>query len=76
MAEVITSADKIKIKEVMKTDGWDSVVKFFAYKISQWNDEKITGSNEFDTLKNLHTQQGKVGGMEEFMEQLERQAFE
>ncbi len=75
-SEKLSSADKARIKQLMKTDEWESVVRFFAIKITQWKDEKITGGSEFETLKSLHTNQGKVDGLEEFMNQLEQQAFE
>lgn len=74
--EKLSSADKTRIKQLMKTDEWDSVVKFFAIKIDAWRTEKIVGTNEFETLKNLHSREGKVDGLEEFMNQLEQQAFE
>lgn len=74
--EKITNADKARIKQLMKTDEWESVIKFYAHKLNQWNSEKITGVSAFDTLKNLHSQQGKVEGLEEFMNQLEQQAYE
>lgn len=76
MAEAIKSADKARIKHLMKSDEWDSVTRFFKSKIDGWNEATITGQNEFETLKTLHTQQGKVEGLTEFMEQMERQAFE
>lgn len=74
--EKLSNADKARIKQVMKTDEWESVIRFFALKLTQWQSEKITGISEFDTLKNLHTMQGKVDGLEEFMNQLEQQAYE
>lgn len=77
MAEApITPIDKTRIKHLMKSDEWESVIRFFAYKIGKWKDEEIIGATEFETLKNLHRSQGKVEGLSEFMEQLERQAFE
>lgn len=74
--EKLSSADKSRIKQLMKSDEWNSVLHFYAIKMTQWKDEKITGTNEFETLKALHTMQGKVDGLEEFMNQLEQQAFE
>ncbi len=72
----LTTLDKTRIKHIMKTDEWDSVLRFFAYKLEKWLDEEITGENEFQTLKNLHKNQGKVEGLKEFMDQMERQALE
>lgn len=74
--EKLTNADKMRIKQLMKTDEWESIIKFYAYKLDKWNSEKVTGTNEFETLKNLHSTQGKVDGLEEFMNQLEQQAYD
>lgn len=76
MTEKITNADKARIKQLMKTEEWNSIIKFYALKLEQWNSTKVTGIGAFDTLKNLHTQQGKVEGLEEFMNQLEAEAYE
>jgi hypothetical protein len=76
MTESIKPADWTRIKHLLKSDEWDSVLKFFSYKISQWNDEEISGENEFQTLKNLHQKKGKVEGLKEFMNQMEQQALE
>ena len=75
-SQKLAGADKQRIKWLMKTEQWDSILRFFAYKIGQWNDEKTTGTNEFETLRMLHTKQGKVEGLEEFMNQLEHEALE
>lgn len=76
MAEKPKPVDKQRLKWLMKTEQWDVVLHFFAYKIGQWNEEKIVGGNAFEELKNLHTQQGKVEGLAEFMDQMEREAME
>lgn len=76
MSEPIKQADKVRIKQLMKTEEWDSVVRFFSYKIDKWREETVAGTNAFETLRNLHQREGKVDGLTEFMDQLERQAFE
>lgn len=76
MEDKINTADKARIKQIMKTDDWESIIKFFGIKIESWRAEKVTGTSEFEELRMLHTNQGKVDGLTEFMDQLERQAFE
>ena len=74
--EPINKATAMQIQQLMKDEKWEAVLKFYAYKINLLKDEKITGTNDFETLKNLHTQQGKIDGLTEFFDQMERKAFD
>ena len=51
-------------------------MKLLGDHITAINDEEIVGNNEFESLRMLHTNQGKVKGLEEFFDKLERGAFD
>lgn len=59
----------------MRDERWTAVIQFLALKLDQWRAQEITGSSAFEELRALHKRDGKVEGMNEFMEQLEAQAF-
>lgn len=71
-----TKAQQAQIRSLMKDDRWDSVMRFVAIKLDQWRDEKISGQTEFETLRSLHTRDGKVEGVKEVFDGMEQQAFE
>lgn len=60
----------------MQDSRWDAVAKFYGLKLDQWRSELISGANAFEELRALHNRDGRVSGLTEFMDQLERQAFE
>lgn len=72
----LTKAQQGQIRSLMKENGWEAVTRFVALKLDQWRAEAVTGQNAFEELRTLHKRDGKVEGLLEFMDQLERQAFE
>jgi hypothetical protein len=61
---------------IRENDGWDVLELALAQYIDEIQREKVTGSSEFETLRMLHTNQGKVDGLKEFFERVERVDFE
>lgn len=72
----LNKAQQAQVRSLMKEDRWDAVMRFVALKIDQWRTQKISGNSEFETLRDLFTRDGKVEGVLEVFDQLERQAFE
>lgn len=72
----ITKAQEAQIRSLMKDDRWDAVVRYVALKLERWQDERISGANEFETLRALFTRDGKVEGVREVFDGMEQQAFE
>lgn len=76
MALKISSAEASMLKQLQKENTWDIVIKLLAQKIDEIRAEDANGPGAFETLRSLHTNQGKVAGLKEFFDDLERGAFE
>ena len=72
----ITKGQGQTIKSLMQEERWGVLMKLLGDHITAINDEEIVGNNEFESLRMLHTNQGKVKGLEEFFDKLERGAFD
>ena len=53
-------------------DSWDALMKAKEEYIAKNSIGSITGNSEFETLRELHTKQGKIQGVTDFFEDLER----
>jgi hypothetical protein len=76
MSANLNKAQQGQIKSIMGDARWDSVIRFMALKLDQWRSEAINGSSAFEELRSLHKRDGKVEGVVELFDQMERQAFE
>jgi len=65
-----------QLQQLMKEDGWEILLRQLADYIDKVNAEKVTGANEFESLRMLHTNQGRVDGLTEFFDKLDKKAFE
>lgn len=63
------------IKRAVQDESWDAVMFVLDEHLKALNEEPVTGSNEFETLRSLHVKQGKIEGIKEFMEKLEKGEF-
>lgn len=71
--------DKVQVsalKRLMTTPGWDVLEQILATRVSKLKGQEVNGSNEFETLRMLHKNQGKVEGLVEFFNDLETQSFD
>ncbi len=57
---------------IRENDGWEVLELAMAQYIDAIQSERVNGTNEFETLRMLHINQGKVDGLKEFFEQVER----
>ena len=71
----IGKLEKAKLKEWMReTEGsYDVMIALLSAYKTALQMEEVTGENEFQTLRELHIKQGKVAGVKEFFEQIERE---
>ena len=76
MTTTLTSAEKKQIKGIMKLEGWDAVMRFVGLKLDQWQAESVTGQSAFEELRALHKRDGKIEGVTEIFDQLEKQGFD
>lgn len=71
--------DKVQssaLKRLMESDAWKVVEQALANRVEKLRGEEVSGTNEFETLRMLHKNQGKVEGLVEFFNDLERQVFD
>ena len=72
----VSKAQQAQARSLMKDARWEAVIRFSALKLEQWKSERVTGATAFEELRAMHTRDGKVEGLVEFLDQMERQAFE
>ncbi len=72
----LNKAQHAQVRSLMKDERWDALIKFSGMKLDQWREQKISGNDAFQELRALHTRDGKVEGLLEFLDQLERNAFD
>jgi hypothetical protein len=72
----LTKLQYAQIKSLMKDERWDSVTRFVALKIDQWQGQQINGGNAFEELRMLHKRDGMVEGVNEVFNQMEQGAYE
>lgn len=64
------------LKKMMQhDDGWDVLLLAMGNYVEKLNAERICGSSEFETLRDLHTKQGKSEGVQEFINQIQEMNF-
>jgi len=76
MAITLTKTERNLLKVIMKTDGWDALMKAVALQVDDWSQlPTIGGTDEFQTLKSFHTSLGKVEGLIGFLDRVEALAL-
>ncbi len=72
----LTQTERKIVKIMAKHENWNVLMKFVMEEIEKIQAEEIVGQTAFDTLRMLHKNQGKVEGIKEVFDKLERQAFD
>jgi len=72
----LTKTEASLIRKLMSDQGWELIQKTLANRIRDIQADKVVGTNEFETLRMLHSNQGKAEGLTEFFADLEKGAFE
>lgn len=66
----------VAIKRMMQSADWDILENILAIYLSELATEPVSGSNSFEELRALHLKQGKIDGLKEFFDKLDRLNFE
>lgn len=72
----LTKLQKSQIKGWMQEESYAAVFQFYKNRIEEIRAEEITGQDSFQTLKALHKKQGREEVLQEFFNDLDRQAYE
>ena len=72
----LNKGEKAALKRLQDDQAWDIVVKLLSEQIDEWRAEQTSGQDAFQELRMLHKMQGKVDGLKEFFDKLERRSFE
>lgn len=75
MAVTLSKPEISQIKQLMREGGWDTLLRFLGTHIEEIRSEKVIGDTEFHTLRMLHINQGKVDGLLEFIDILDKKTF-
>ena len=60
-----------QLQKLQRSDEFDALVKLYGEIIDKWQSQNVIGQDEFETLKLLFIQVGKIAGLREFFEVLE-----
>ena len=69
-------AETVAIKRMMEDDAWDVLMQILARRLERLRGEPITGQNAFEELRMLHVRQGKIDGLVEFFDDIEKLSFD
>lgn len=72
----ITKVQGAALKHMMQGDAWNVVMQLLGNELDTLRDQEVTGTNAFETLREVHTRQGKIVGLTDFFNKLERGAFD
>ena len=76
MSIELKSGEKATLKRLQDDQAWDIVVRLLGEQIDEWRAEQISGQDAFQELRMMHRIQGKVDGLKEFFDKLEKKSFE
>ena len=76
MAIDLSPIEKSKLKAFVKDDIYDLLMKLVYERVAQWNTDRPSGTNAFETLRAMHIRDGKVDGLTEFFSDLEKNGFD
>jgi len=68
--------DKKKIKSLLQnTDGWEALLRYINELKSEWDDESCNFETEWESAKLILKKEYKKEGLTEFINKLERIAY-
>ena len=70
-----TKMKRHAIKSLLDDKRFDVVLEFMEDRLAEWRKESGIGMDEFNTLKNTFMREGKINGITNFFELLEKQAL-
>lgn len=60
-----------QVMALVDKPGWTALIHLASMTINELNAREVSGSNEFETLRSIHTRQGKVEALKEFFKGIE-----
>ena len=72
MATILNKQDSAALMAMVDKPGWFALQKLVAMTINELNNREVSGSNEFEVLRSLFTREGRVGGLKEFFDGIEK----
>lgn len=73
---MVNQIQKSQIKALIKDEKWESILAFLQETIEKHQGENVIGTTEFETLKLVFMKEGRIQGLKDFFDQLERHGFE
>lgn len=67
---------KAKLKRLVQHSDWEVIYAFKSFLVEQWNKGEVKAEDEFNTLWNLAFLKGKIEGVDEFINSVEKLALE
>ena len=68
----LSKTDSSALMAMMDRPGWTALIKLASMTINELNAREVSGSNEFEVLRSLFTREGRVGGLKEFFDGIEK----
>lgn len=72
----LTQTEQKQIQTLAKDERWDALIKFVELKLEQWRGEEVAGPSAFEELRAMHKRDGKIAGVLELFEQIEKKAYD
>lgn len=72
----IDKAQRSALKRLMTSPGWDVLEQALANRLATLRKEPIVGGTAHEELRMLHKQQGKIEGLVEFFDDVEKQVLD
>ncbi len=63
--------ESAQVMSLMEKPGWAALLKLVAMTVNDLNSRRVQGQNEFETLRSLHTREGRVDALTEFFNGIE-----
>ena len=70
---MLTKQQKSQIKDLMQRPGWEVLVRFMSLIIDKWHESEVKAPDEFNTVWNIALKTGKIEGLKEYYELLDRE---
>ena len=70
----LQKAERAALQGLIQSDVWDIVIRLIDDQFVTLGREPIVGQNEFETLRSLFHKEGRLDGMGEFINIIEREA--
>lgn len=66
---MLTEAEKSQIRQILGSPQWQMIVRFVELLKIKVKEQPVIGDTEWDTIKNLLINEGRVQGLSEFVQE-------